>query len=74
MPGSIGDIIFFPGKDGPFKETQTIVVDSGIFVRDIMAKRKENADFEVKKNDFNQKKIKYDRNVDKFIKREKDIF
>jgi hypothetical protein len=73
LPGSIGDIIYYPGREGPFKETQTVVLDSGLFIQDIMDKRKENQDFEAKKGDYNQKKTKFDEKADKFEKREKDF-
>ena len=74
LPGSVGDIIFYPAREGVFKDTQTITIDSGFFLRDVMAKRKENEDYEMKKDDYNQKRTKYDDSADKLQKREKDLF
>lgn len=73
-PGSLGDAIFFPARDGPFKETQTLVVDSSLFIKQIKEKKQENQQFEQKKGDYNQKREKYDQGVDKEQKREGDVF
>lgn len=74
MPGSIGDIVFFPGRDGTFKDTQTATLDSGLYLRDLQAKQQENAAFETKKNDYNSKRTSYDDSIDKYTTREKDLF
>jgi hypothetical protein len=73
LPGSIGDIIYYPGREGIFKDVQTVTLDSGLFLGDIAAKREENQQFEQKKNDYNQKREKFDGSVDKFKKRESDF-
>lgn len=32
--GSIGDVVIYPGMEGPFKNTQSIVYDSGLLFQD----------------------------------------
>ena len=34
LPGSFGEVVFFPGMEGPFKETQSITMDSGLLYQD----------------------------------------
>jgi hypothetical protein len=45
-PGSVGDATYYTNMDGPFKETQTITVDSTIIMKQVERKDEEVEEFE----------------------------
>lgn len=62
MPGTIGNAVYYPGLDGPFKETQTTLLDVQILQSFYNAKKDEFnsykdklAKYDEKKDDYNTK-------------------
>lgn len=72
--GSIGDAIYFTSKDGPFKETGTITVDSAVLLGEQQKKKKEFDDFNNKEKEFTKKKETYEKEATKQEEIEKDVF
>lgn len=74
VPGSIGDAIYYPGFEGPFKETQTKTIDTAVLFKLYNMKLAEYNTYEGLRTTYENLRAAYNKAVDTEKARRADIF
>lgn len=74
VPGSIGDAIYFPGFDGPFKLTQTKTIDTAVLFKLYTMKTAEYNAYEALRTTYETSRTAYNKAIENEKARRADFF